>query len=119
MHTDIVAIITDGASVMKEVGRIINIDQQLCFGHGMRLGVIEVLYKKFVVETAHQYDEDKIWFDKSDSCQEQDTNYETHSTPIAISPMYKLILEAALKFEETYYQSTRYSESILVTDPTL
>ena len=66
--TDIVAIITDGASVMKKVGKIINIDQQLCFAHGVQLGVIEVLYKKFMVETAQQYDEEEIWFDESDSC---------------------------------------------------
>ena len=71
MHTDIVAIITDGASVMIKVGRIINIDQQLCFAHGVQLWVIEVLYKKFVVETAQQYDEEEIWFDESDSCPEQ------------------------------------------------
>ena len=38
----------------------------------MQLGVIEVLYKKFVDETAQQYDEDEIWFDESDSCPEQD-----------------------------------------------
>ena len=52
MHTYIVAIITDGVSVIKKVGRIINIDHQLCFVHDVQLGVIEVLYKKFVVETA-------------------------------------------------------------------
>ena len=46
MHTDIVAIITDGARVMKKVGRIINIDQQLCFAHGVQLDVIQVLNKK-------------------------------------------------------------------------
>ena len=60
LHTDIVVIITDGAGVMKKDGRIINIDHQLCFAHGVQLGVIEVLYKKFVVETAQQYDEEEI-----------------------------------------------------------
>ena len=48
LHTDIVAIITDGAIIMKKSGRIINIDQQLCFSHGVQLWVIEVI----VVETA-------------------------------------------------------------------
>ena len=71
LHTDIVAIITDGASIMKKVGKIINIDQQLCFAHGVQLGVIEVLYKK--LETAQQYDkEDENESDESDSCPEQD-----------------------------------------------
>ena len=35
LHTDIVAIITGGATIMKKVGRIINIGQQLCFAHGV------------------------------------------------------------------------------------
>ena len=74
MHTDIVAIIKDGASVMKKVGRIISIDQQLCFAHGLQLGVIEVLYNKFLVETAQQYDKEEIYFDESDSCMEQDNS---------------------------------------------
>ena len=84
MHTDIVAIITDGARVMKKVGRIINIDQQLWFSHGVQLGVIEVLYKKFLVKTVQQYDEEEIWFGESDSCPEQDL-YDSepfiHSSP--------------------------------------
>lgn len=32
LDCDIVAITTDGASVMKKVGKIINADQQICFG---------------------------------------------------------------------------------------
>jgi hypothetical protein len=37
---------TDGASVMQKVGRLSNCDQQLCFVHGIQLGVQDVLYKK-------------------------------------------------------------------------
>jgi hypothetical protein len=43
---DIVCITTDGASVMQMVGRLSNSDQQLCFVHGVQLGVQDVLYKK-------------------------------------------------------------------------
>ena len=50
LHTDIVAIITDGANVMNKVGRIINIDKQLCFAHGVQLGVTEALHKKLEME---------------------------------------------------------------------
>ena len=63
LHTDIVAIITDGASVMKKVGRIINIDQQLGFAHGLQLGVIERLLKipsLFVI--LHQVPPDNIHY---------------------------------------------------------
>ena len=31
---------------MKKVGKILEIDQQLCFAHALQLAVITVLYKK-------------------------------------------------------------------------
>ena len=46
MYTYIVAIIENDSRAMQEVGRLLNIDQQLCFAHGMQLGVIEVWSKQ-------------------------------------------------------------------------
>lgn len=45
MKTDIVSIMTDGASVMTKIGKISSTYQQLCFAHGIQLAVIGVLYK--------------------------------------------------------------------------
>lgn len=45
LEKDIVCITTDGASVMSKVGKIISCHQQLCFAHGLQLGVLSVLYK--------------------------------------------------------------------------
>ncbi|XP_011859119.1 PREDICTED: uncharacterized protein LOC105556635 [Vollenhovia emeryi] len=45
---DIVAITTDGASVMKKVGKIVNTDQQICLVHGIQLAILEVLYNRQV-----------------------------------------------------------------------
>lgn len=42
---DIVSICTDGASVMKKVGKLIKPEQQLCYAHGCHLAVHDVLYK--------------------------------------------------------------------------
>lgn len=42
---NIVSITTDGAAVMKKVGKLININQQLCLAHGIHLAVTKVLYK--------------------------------------------------------------------------
>ena len=42
---DVVAICTDGASVMKKVGALIPPQQQLCYAHGLQLAVLDVLYK--------------------------------------------------------------------------
>ena len=43
---DIVAIVTDGASVMVKVGKLITAEQQLCYAHGIQLAVVDVLYKR-------------------------------------------------------------------------
>lgn len=46
IDTDIVGITTDGASVMKKVGKLLSCYQQLCFAHGIHLAVVDTLYKK-------------------------------------------------------------------------
>jgi len=45
LDADIVCVVTDGASVMKKVGKIISAEQQLCYAHGVQLAVLDVLYK--------------------------------------------------------------------------
>ncbi|KAG0440928.1 hypothetical protein DMUE_1418 [Dictyocoela muelleri] len=71
INTDILAIITDGASVMKKVGKILNLDQQLCFAHGVQLGVIDVLYNNISQGTSLYCDEEFI-SSESDSSLDQD-----------------------------------------------
>lgn len=44
LDEDVVCITTDGASVMKKLGSLLNCQQQLCFAHGIHLAVIDVLY---------------------------------------------------------------------------
>lgn len=47
LETDIVSIVTDGASVMTKVGKLVadkGPAQQLCFAHGLQLAVLDVLY---------------------------------------------------------------------------
>ena len=46
LHTDIVGICTDGASVMCKVGKLIDVQHQLCLAHGIHLAVHDVLYKR-------------------------------------------------------------------------
>lgn len=40
-----VACVTDGASVMVKLGKLINCEYHLCYAHGMHLAVCDVLYK--------------------------------------------------------------------------
>lgn len=46
LEKDIVAIVTDGPSVMVKVGKLLNTEHQLCFAHGIHLAVCDVLYGK-------------------------------------------------------------------------
>lgn len=69
LDRDIVAIITDGASVMKKVGRLLAIDQQLCFAHGVQLAVIDVIYAK--IDLGWQSEDDDISVSDSDLIDEE------------------------------------------------
>ena len=46
LEEDIVAISTDGASVMCKVGKLISPEHQLCLAHGVHLAVQDTLYNK-------------------------------------------------------------------------
>ncbi|KAL0895021.1 hypothetical protein ABMA27_013490 [Loxostege sticticalis] len=46
LNLDVIAATTDGAAVMKKVGRLLSAHHQLCFAHGLQLAVLEVLYNK-------------------------------------------------------------------------
>lgn len=46
LEKDVMAITTDGASVMKKVGNEVPATHQVCLAHGIHLAVIDVLYKK-------------------------------------------------------------------------
>lgn len=46
LQSDIVAITSDGASVMIKFGRLSPAHQQICYNHGIHLAVMEVMYQK-------------------------------------------------------------------------
>lgn len=46
LETDVIAMTTDGASVMVKIGKIVPCFQQLCFAHGIQLAVVDIIYKK-------------------------------------------------------------------------
>ena len=63
MQTSIVSIVTDGASVMKKLGKLSRVDHQLCYAHGLHLAVCDVLYKsRSVVQASVEdyHDEDDL-----------------------------------------------------------
>ncbi len=45
--TNVFSLTTDGAAVMKKLGRISEKPQQLCIAHGIHLAVLEVIYQNY------------------------------------------------------------------------
>ena len=45
VRTDIVEITTDGCAMMKKLGRIIPLFQQLCYAHGLQLVIQDIFYR--------------------------------------------------------------------------
>ena len=45
IQASIVSIVSDGASVMKKLGKLSQVYNQLCYAHGIHLAVCDVLYK--------------------------------------------------------------------------
>ncbi|GFU85696.1 BED-type domain-containing protein [Trichonephila clavipes] len=46
LKENIVSRTTDGATIIKKVGKLIGANHQFCYSHGIQLGVINVLYQK-------------------------------------------------------------------------
>ena len=71
----IVAVATDGASVMVKFGRCVDCEHQLCYAHAIHLAVCDVLYKKQAfhetnvteVESSAETDAEEL---EEDDCQE-------------------------------------------------
>lgn len=72
LEEDIICLATDGASVMRALGRKTKAFHQLCLAHGIQLAVIDVLYKKInAVPDPESEDSDKtdIESDETDTDQ--------------------------------------------------
>ena len=67
MQTYIVSIVSDGASVMKKLGKISQFRHQLCYAHGLHLAVCDILYKASVANASVEdcNDEDEEIFAES------------------------------------------------------
>jgi hypothetical protein len=72
----IVAMTTDGASVMKKVGRLIPSQHQICIIHGLHLAIVEVIYNKTIRDSTENDElddvDDNLVFD--DDAELTDTN---------------------------------------------
>ena len=69
---------TDGASITKNLEKILEIDQQLCFAHALQLTVISVLYKKDAshLEVDESLDENTVFANLDNNDEDDDYNSE-------------------------------------------
>ena len=67
LDKDVVSITTDGAAVMKKVGKLIEPEQQLCLAHAIQLAVIKVLYKKAPLVELIEQDDSELNDDNDDN----------------------------------------------------
>ncbi len=73
---DIVGATTDGASVMKKTGRIMEVEHQLCHCHGLHLAVTGVLYKKCTAKEEEEEDEEEDDLDPGEGEEEEEEDDE-------------------------------------------
>lgn len=128
LDDDIVAITTDGASVMRKVGSLIAPEQQLCYAHGIQLAVLDVLYKRSnkrftaepeendeCLESDEEADNDNINDEPYDECDVDDNNdssdmkfeivYETEELITDLSDSYQDIVDRIRKIVKLFRRS--------------
>lgn len=83
----IIAIISDAASVMELLAKILDIEQQLCLAHGNHLGVVDVVYKgkkaseEFADEEVDEEIEDSDDEEESNSTDSDDSDEDNENGP--------------------------------------
>ena len=63
---------TDGASVMKRMGKLLKILHQICLSHGMHLAVCDTLYKSKITDKREDIDENEEEEEKDEEMEEDE-----------------------------------------------
>jgi len=79
MQTYIVNIVSDGASVMKKLGKIYQLDHQLCYAHGLHLTICKILYKTSTANTSIE------------DCNDEDEEIFAESLTVAIPTTHEIL----------------------------
>lgn len=81
LDTDVFCITTDGAKVMVTIGRLIKLDQQLFYDHGIQLAIVDVIYKEFNKEMSMQKETiDEGTDENQDDVSNEETDKDEHSS---------------------------------------
>ena len=114
LSNDIVCIVTDGASVMTKVGKLIAAQQQLCYAHGVQLAVLDVLYK---TPTVRSNAGDAIGEESDDQVSDADgsTSDEDSDTDIIaeLSDSYQAVVNKVRKIVKIFKRSPTKNDAVL------
>ena len=69
IRNDISCIVTDGASMMQKVGRLLPCEQILCFAHAIQIAIVNVIYKQTKKEVDKDNDESVLDLDSDEGMQ--------------------------------------------------
>lgn len=111
LDTHIIAIVSDGAAVMKKMGRISGTEHQLCFAHAIHLAVTDVLYEKKTVE-----DEDVLTNQDLDE-EEEDDDMDSgllieNCEDLQFCPGVKLVIQKVRKTVRSFNKSALKTETL-------
>lgn len=114
MEHDIMGQVTDGASVMKKLGRLLPSSHQLCHCHGLHLAVVDVLYKK----RHHTEQEDDKDEDEGEEDEDQDDNSssfceeEGAETDIELQEEYSAVVSKIRKIVKAFRVSPMRNDAL-------
>ncbi|GBP40859.1 RNA-directed DNA polymerase from mobile element jockey [Eumeta japonica] len=109
LDNDIVGISTDGASVMKKVGCLIEPLQQLCYAHGVQLNMTDVIYKKNVESKAgEKFKDSELNTNRSAEEEVLDDNPDNyHGILLPRTICFKIIFSKSLAKQFSWFLTAR------------
>lgn len=116
LQKDIIAMTTDGASVMVKVGKLMPCYQQLCYAHGIQLAVIDILYKKNSISVEEQLtynnSEDEDDTDGEEAINE-DLTMVLNQPPAELANNYRDLIKKVRKAVKTFKNSPTKNDKYL------
>ena len=81
LEGSVICVVTDGAAVIKKMGKLLNTEHQLCYAHALHLAVCDLIYKHEDVDISDEV------LDAEDNIENKGLQIETNEVAMWISKM--------------------------------
>ena len=107
LKQDVLAVMSDGASVMQKFGRLSPAYQQFCYNHGIHLAVLKILYvKKNTADTPHSDDGNGSSQNENNDSTNSDSDVETvEASTVQLRPTIDESITAIRKIVKVFKNS--------------